>query len=69
MYKYNSDWMTGCPWYNTYICKKLHGNVFEEFIRNARTDRYNIIWDIDSHEKMNSSEHDDGIRDGCYQLP
>ena len=21
----NSNWMTGSTWYNTYICKKLHG--------------------------------------------
>ena len=57
--KHNSDWMTGGTWYNTYICKKLHGNVFEEFIRNARTDRYNIMCSIDAHEKNNPSEHDD----------
>ena len=44
--------MTGGTWYNTYICKKLHGNVFEQFIRNSRTDRYNIMCDIDSHEKL-----------------
>ena len=49
--KNNSEWMTGGPWYNTYICKKLHGNVFEGFIRNARTDRYNIMCYIDAHEK------------------
>ena len=24
----NSDLMTGGPWYNTSICKKLHGKVF-----------------------------------------
>ena len=24
MDKHNSDWMTGGPWYNTSICKKLH---------------------------------------------
>ena len=35
--KHNSYWMTGGTWYNTSICKKLHGNVFEEFIINART--------------------------------
>ena len=44
--------MTGVPWYNTYICKKLHGNLFEGFIRNARTDRYNIMCAIDEHEKI-----------------
>ena len=39
----NSYWMTGGPCYNTSICKKLHGKVFEGFIRNAITDRYNIM--------------------------
>ena len=51
MDKYNSEWMTGGLWYNTYICNKLHGKVFELFIRNARTDRYNIMCSIDAHEK------------------
>ena len=39
MDKHNSYWMKGGPWYNTSICKKLYGNVFDGFIRNARTDR------------------------------
>ena len=52
MDKHKSDWMTGCPWYNTYIYKKLHGNVSEEFIINARIDRYNIMFFIDAHEKL-----------------
>ena len=51
MYKHNSEWMTGGTWYNTSICKKLHGHVFEVFIRNSRTDRYNIMCSIDANEK------------------
>ena len=51
MDKYNSKWMTGGTWYNTSICKKLHGNLFEGFIRNARNDRYNIMCSIGAHEK------------------
>ena len=47
----NSEWMTCGPWYNMSICKKLQGKVFEGFIINARTDRYNIMCSIDSHEK------------------
>ena len=43
--------MTGGPWYNTSVCKKLQGKVVEVFIRNARTDRYNIMCFIDAHEK------------------
>ena len=52
--------MSGDPWYNTYICKILHGNVFERFIINARTDRYNIMCSIDAH--------DDKSRGGGYPL-
>ena len=36
MDKHNSDWMTGGTWYNTSICNKLHGNLFEIFIINAK---------------------------------
>ena len=32
--KHNSECMKGGPWYNTSICNKLHGIVFERFIRN-----------------------------------
>ena len=52
MYKHISDWMRGDPWYNTYICKKLYGKVFEGFIRNEKNDRYDIMCDIDTHEKL-----------------
>ena len=41
--------MTGGPWYNTSICKKLHGNVFKGFIINARTDIHNIMFSIDAN--------------------
>ena len=35
----------------THIFVKIYGTVFEEFIRNTRTDRYNMICSIDAHEK------------------
>ena len=58
--------MTGGPWYNTYICKKSHGKVFEGFIINARTDRYNIMCYIGAHEKEHLSSYDDGSSgQGC----
>ena len=52
MDKHNSDWITGGPWYKTYICKKSHVTMFEEFIRNEINDRYNIMCYIDSHDKQ-----------------
>ena len=29
MDKHNSEYITGGPWYNTYICNKLHGKNFK----------------------------------------
>ena len=51
MDKHNSEWMTCVTWYNTYICKKLHGEVFQGFITNEITDRNIIMCYIDAHEK------------------
>ena len=50
----NSYWMTGGPWYNTSICKKLHGKLFEGFIIIARTDRYHIMCSIGAYENRAS---------------
>ena len=47
--------MTGGPWYNTPICKKLHGKLFEGFIINSRTDRYHIMCYIDVYKKYYQS--------------
>ena len=66
----NSDWLTGGPWYNTYICKKLHGKLFEGFIISARTDRYNIMYYIDAYEREHQSYScDDGSSGGGFPLP
>ena len=59
-----SDLMTGGPWYHTYICKKLHGKLFEGFIINARTDRYHIMCSIDAYEKEHQSSSCDDARSG-----
>ena len=61
--------MTYGTWYITCICKKLHGKVFEGFIINLRTERYNIMCSIDSHEKDHPSSCDDGISSGGCPLP
>ena len=61
--------MTCGPWYNTYICKKLHGNVFEGFIINARTGRYNIMCSIYAHEIEHQSYFDDSSSGRGFPLP
>ena len=47
------DWMIGGPWYKTSICMKLNGILFDGFIMNTRTDRYNIMCCIDAYEREN----------------
>ena len=69
MDKKKSEWMTGGPWYNTYICKKLHGKLFEVFIINARTDRYNIMGYIGAHEKEHQPSICDSSSGGGFPLP
>ena len=43
------------PWYNTSICKKLHGRLFEGIIINTKIERYNIMCYIDAYEKEHQS--------------
>ena len=66
----NSDCMTGGPWYNTYICKKLHEKLFDRFIINSIIVRYHIMGSINAYEKEHQTcSCDGGIRDGGCQLP
>ena len=39
----NLDWFDTGPWHKKNICSKLHGINIEDFITQARTDRYNIM--------------------------
>ena len=50
--KHNPDQITGGTWYNTYICKKIHGTVFENYIQDARTNKYKLMCSIYAHEKQ-----------------
>ena len=47
----NPGWLNKGQWYNTAICSKLHGKMFEYFIRHARTDRYHLMCSIIAHDK------------------
>ena len=55
------DWFNKGPWYNTSNCSKFHGKVFEYFIKNARTERYNITSSIIAHDKQQPTYVDDAI--------
>ena len=39
----HQDRLNKSLWYSIYICLKLHGGIFEDFITHARTDRYNLM--------------------------
>ena len=43
MDKHNINWITCGSWYNTSICEKLHRTAFEKYVRNALSERYNLM--------------------------
>ena len=59
------DWLNKGLWYNTDICSKLNGSLFEDFITNSRTDRYNLRCSIVAHDKKQPDyeETESSIRD------
>ena len=50
--KHYPYWLNKGPCYDRAIFYKLHGTVFENFIRNSRTDRYNIMCSVTAHDKQ-----------------
>ena len=46
-------WLNKVHWYNTAICSRSHGSLFEYFITHARTDRYNPMCSLVAHDKSN----------------
>ena len=65
----NPDWLNKVPWYNTVICSKLHGTMFEYFIRNARTYIYNIMCYITANDKQHPTYVDDANSGGGRAIP
>ena len=52
----NQYWLNKGPWYNKSICSKLHGSRFEDFITQARTDRYNLMCSLVAKPTWDRSE-------------
>ena len=59
------EWFDTGPWHNKNICYKLYGTTFEDFITQARTDRYNIMCSLVAHDRLqeNKPEYDSSIGD------
>ena len=50
------------PWYNTDICSRLHGSLFEDFITHVRTVRYNILCYLVAHDReKHAYEYEESI--------
>ena len=63
------DWPNKVPWYNRNICSKLHGIKFEDFITQARTDRYILICSLVAHDRLEPYYNDDEISIGDRAIP
>ena len=55
----NLGWFDTGPWQHKNICYKLYGTTFESFIKQARTDRYNIMCSLVAHDRLQDNEQDD----------
>ena len=51
----HQDWSNKGPWYNTDICSRLRGSLFEYFITHARTDSYNLVRSLVAHDRRKNS--------------
>ena len=65
----NPDWLHKGPWYNTAIYFNLNKTVFEDFIRNSRTDRHNLMCSITAHDKKQPKYVDDTSSGGGREIP
>ena len=63
------DLLNKGPWYNKNICSKLHGIKFDDFITQARTDRYNIMCSLVAHDRLQKDYKDDEISIGDRAIP
>ena len=65
----NLSWFDTGPWHNKNICSKLYGTTFEGFITQARTDRYNIMRYLVSHDRIQDNKQDDESSIGDRVIP
>ena len=63
------NWFNTGPWYSTAICYRFHAKVFEYFIKNERTDSYNIMCSIIGYDKQQSIYVDYEISGGGRPIP
>ena len=55
----HQDLLNKGPWYNTSICLKLHGSMFEYFKTRSRIDKYDIMCYLVAHDKIQPAHEDD----------
>ena len=63
------EWFDTGPWYNKNICSKLRGITFEDFITQARTDRYNIMCSLVAHCRLQENKIEDESSFGDREIP
>ena len=65
----NLEWFDTGPWYNKNICSKLYGTTFEDFITQARIDRYNIMCYLVANDRLQENKTDDESSIGDRLIP
>ena len=63
------DCLNKVPWYNTDICSRLYGSLFEDFITQSRTYIYNLMYSLVAHDKIQQFFEDDERSTGDMLIP
>ena len=65
----HQDFLNKGPWYNTFICSKLHGSRFEDFITQTRTYRDNPMCSLFAHDRLQLDYKNDESSTGDMSIP
>ena len=65
----HQDWLNKGPWCSKSICSKLHGSRFEDFITQARTDKYNLMCYLVAHDRLQPDYEDYESSIGDREIP
>ena len=63
------SWVLNLPWYNTQICPRLHGSLFEDYVTTDRQGIYNLMCSIEAHKRYQKTINDDASSGGGIPLP
>ena len=64
----DTQWREKGIWYNRTICKKLNGQIFEDYLKTGQKDRYEFLFYVDTYDIIHPSVTNNGSSSGGRPL-